>query len=305
MSSDVDTVLARYSASSGTWDTSTELPETPVPRASASTATAGSSSWRCSSGGATPGSGRPAPTGRPPRSARSRAWAPAPSCRRSAPSGPTGAGPGRSGSRSTTGRDPFDPTSSRSSCPGPAHRRPRMIRRRAIRRRATPPPSDGQPPVGSLPTPGGQIPTPPSALPNFASIVTLPSARRCVTRRSLRLRVRVPAGTAVIAIEATIKGKRVKIVRGSRPDAPDQARPTPARRVSPEDHRSSRGRPNDQPLAAIPELQAQAPRALGSRRRVGVNTGVPPMYPGFRRHRMRRAPNRRRSRLLRAGRRRS
>jgi hypothetical protein len=69
-------------------------------------------------------------------------------------------------------------------------------------------------------------------LPKFATVVKLPSAKRCVKRRaSLRIRLRVPAGLRVAKVVVTVNGKRFKVIRGAKLSKP-VALPKRARRVA-------------------------------------------------------------------------
>ncbi|HMS61954.1 MAG TPA: hypothetical protein PKD63_06715 [Solirubrobacteraceae bacterium] len=47
----------------------------------------------------------------------------------------------------------------------------------------------------------------------FASVVTLPSAKRCVSRRTLRITVRAPKGAKVKSAEVRLRGRKVRTVR--------------------------------------------------------------------------------------------
>ena len=70
--------------------------------------------------------------------------------------------------------------------------------------------------IVQLPEPPAPAPVVPSSAARalrFSSVVTLPSARACLSRRTLRLRVRAPTGTRVKSAEVRIGGRRVRTVR--------------------------------------------------------------------------------------------
>ncbi len=61
------------------------------------------------------------------------------------------------------------------------------------------------------------VPTPAAAaLPVFSKLVTLPSARKCVSRRKFSIRLRVPTGSNVVEAIVSVNGKRTAIRRGAR-----------------------------------------------------------------------------------------
>jgi hypothetical protein len=76
----------------------------------------------------------------------------------------------------------------------------------------TPPPA--QPPAAPPAKPADKPAT--AALPVFSKLVTLPSARKCVSRRLFKIRLRVPAGSSVVEATVTVNGKRVAVRKGSR-----------------------------------------------------------------------------------------
>src|SRR4029079_7091721 len=58
------------------------------------------------------------------------------------------------------------------------------------------------------------------ALPAASRILTLPSSKRCVSRRKFRIRVkRLKGQGAYKRVEVTVNGKRSKVVRGVRDTA--------------------------------------------------------------------------------------
>lgn len=67
-------------------------------------------------------------------------------------------------------------------------------------------------PVGGPPTRAqGAAPKP-----AFSSLVALPGARTCVSRRRFNIRLRVPRDSTVISAEVKVNGKRVAVRKGSR-----------------------------------------------------------------------------------------
>lgn len=92
------------------------------------------------------------------------------------------------------------------------------------------------PPEPTPPTPPAQ----PTAQPpagsakarlRFADIVTLPSAKRCVSRRAFRIRLRKRSGVTYRSASISVNGRRVKVVKGKRLTAPVDLRGLPAGRV--------------------------------------------------------------------------
>lgn len=88
------------------------------------------------------------------------------------------------------------------------------------------------------PTPGP--PAAPSPVPSFPSAIplpkvnaaaSLPSARRCVSRRRFRIRIRAPKARVTRA-ELSVNGKRVKVVRGKQLTAPIDLRGLPRGRFT-------------------------------------------------------------------------
>ncbi|MBI5104036.1 MAG: hypothetical protein HZB46_03440 [Solirubrobacterales bacterium] len=100
-----------------------------------------------------------------------------------------------------------------------------------------PPPGDPPADPGPAAPPATQ-PAPPAAppaaasLPAFAKVVTLPSTKRCVSRRSFRIRLRIPRGLRVTSADVVVNRKRVKVVKGRRLTAPVDLRNLPKGRFS-------------------------------------------------------------------------
>ncbi len=118
-------------------------------------------------------------------------------------------------------------------------------------KRTTPPPADDDddpPPAGpgpgTGPGPGPGPVTPPMVIPPGGTpgtvipvrtnqIATLPSNRRCASRRNFRVRLRrPPEGVGVREARVLVNGKRVKVVRGARLTAPVDLRGLPKGRVT-------------------------------------------------------------------------
>nr|HMS62917.1 hypothetical protein [Solirubrobacteraceae bacterium] len=89
-------------------------------------------------------------------------------------------------------------------------------------------PSVPQPPA----TPGASAPA--AALPpvKVASVVTFPSAKACVSRRSFRIRLRSPKGGKLKEAIVSLNGKRVQVVKGKRLTAPVDLRGLPKGRFT-------------------------------------------------------------------------
>jgi len=75
-------------------------------------------------------------------------------------------------------------------------------------------------PVPPAPAPAAPTPAPAKpaagALPKFASLVTLPSAKACVSRRKFSIRLRVPKGSPVTSAQVKVNGKSAAVRRGAR-----------------------------------------------------------------------------------------
>ena len=91
----------------------------------------------------------------------------------------------------------------------------------------TPPPASPQPPPPPAPADPGQppaavAPPAPIAMPATkpaikpSSIFTLPSAKKCASRRSFKIRIRQPKGIKLISASVTLNNKRVKTLKGKR-----------------------------------------------------------------------------------------
>ena len=65
-----------------------------------------------------------------------------------------------------------------------------------------------------------------------SSVFTLPSAKKCVSRRSFRIRIREPKGVKLISASVTVNNKRVKTLKGKRITAPVDLRGLPKGRFT-------------------------------------------------------------------------
>jgi uncharacterized delta-60 repeat protein len=78
--------------------------------------------------------------------------------------------------------------------------------------------------------------TPPAAAPaaavSAAGSLPLPSARSCVSRRSFKIRLRVPRGGKAISAAVKVNGKKVSVLRGARLKAPVDLRGLPKGRFT-------------------------------------------------------------------------
>lgn len=86
------------------------------------------------------------------------------------------------------------------------------------------------PPVA--PPPVAPTPPPPPRKLVAASVFTLPSAKRCVSRRAFRIRLRRPAGVTLKEARVFVNGQRVRVVRGKRLTAPVDLRGLPKGRFT-------------------------------------------------------------------------
>ena len=71
-----------------------------------------------------------------------------------------------------------------------------------------------------------------SRLPAFASFATLPSTKRCVSRRLFRIRLRAPRGLKLSKATVKVDGRVVATRRGARLTAPVDLRGLPKGRFS-------------------------------------------------------------------------
>ena len=58
--------------------------------------------------------------------------------------------------------------------------------------------------------------TKPAPALSVSDLVVFPGTRACVSRRSFRIRLRVPAGANVVSAEVRVNGKRVAVRKGAR-----------------------------------------------------------------------------------------
>ena len=93
----------------------------------------------------------------------------------------------------------------------------------------TPTPSPAPTPAPAStpsPTPAPARPAPQRTVP-IQQVASLPSARRCVSRRRFRIRLRAPRGDTLRRGEVHVNGRRVRVVRGRRLTAPVDLRGLP------------------------------------------------------------------------------
>jgi hypothetical protein len=141
-------------------------------------------------------------------------------------------------------------------------------------------PGPGAPAAGG--TAGATATSAPAAALKPADVIRFPSNRRCVSRRSFRIRLRTPKGAAVSSARVVVNGKRVAVVRGRRLVGAGQPPPAPARPLQGRDHGAARGRPHAARDAPLPHLRAQAPRLISrpaARRRPRPGRPRPPAPP--------------------------
>jgi hypothetical protein len=83
-------------------------------------------------------------------------------------------------------------------------------------------------------TPPAPAPAPPLAVvspkPAFATLVSLPANKKCVSRRSFRIRLRQPRGTQIRSAVVRLNGKKVATRSGKRVTAPVDLRGLPSGR---------------------------------------------------------------------------
>ncbi len=88
---------------------------------------------------------------------------------------------------------------------------------------SAPPAAPGAP---AAPAPAQVPPVKPAAV-TFSQIATLPSAKRCVSRRSFRIRLRQPKGVTVTSATVKVNGKTAATRKGTRVTAPIDLRGLP------------------------------------------------------------------------------
>jgi hypothetical protein len=74
--------------------------------------------------------------------------------------------------------------------------------------------------------------TPPSARVALSAVLALPSASRCLSRRTLRLRLKTPKGTGIAFARIRVPGKAARTVRGRKLSAPIDLRGLPRGRFT-------------------------------------------------------------------------
>ena len=76
-----------------------------------------------------------------------------------------------------------------------------------------PPPAPVPPPAPIPPPP--PAPKPPNAI-KPSTVFTFPSAKKCASRRSFKIRIREPKGVKLVSATVTVNKKRVKTLKGKR-----------------------------------------------------------------------------------------
>ena len=146
---------------------------------------------------------------------------------------------------------------------------------------------------GARPAP----PDPPAGAPPSTAAATLPSSRRCVSRRRFRIRLRAPRGDPLTSARVFVNGKRVKVLRGNRLTAPIDLRGLPKGRFRVKVTATTRSGRSADVDPQVPHLrEAAAPAALGAavrrehplrrgrvprqrrRGRIGRGTKLPPQF---------------------------
>ena len=90
----------------------------------------------------------------------------------------------------------------------------------------TPTPAPTAQPPAATPVPTvPPVAKPPK--PTLAAVVTLPSSKRCVSRRKFRIRLRHPRGARLKSVQVRLNGKRVATRKGKRVTAPVNLRGLP------------------------------------------------------------------------------
>jgi hypothetical protein len=85
----------------------------------------------------------------------------------------------------------------------------------------------GSTPGGTSGPGGGPSATPSRAPVALSSVLALPSAKRCLSRRALRLRLKAPKGTGIAFARITVPGKAPLTIRGRKISAPVNLRGLP------------------------------------------------------------------------------
>ena len=140
-------------------------------------------------------------------------------------------------------------------------------------------------------------PLPAAAKPKIDQIATLPKQgkRKCLSRRSFKIRLREPSGDALKTASVFLNGKRIEVRKRQAPDRADQPQGPAQGPLHGQDRRQDRARQDDPGQAQVPHLREEAPRrqqepGLVGRSRRGARGR------GARGRRPRRATRRRRSR---------
>lgn len=95
-----------------------------------------------------------------------------------------------------------------------------------------PPPPPAPTPTTPTPVPTGPIGSKPPAFGPGGVITGLPSAKKCLSRRNFRIRIRKRKGRSYQYASVFVNGKRVKVIRGARLTAPVDLRGLPKGRFT-------------------------------------------------------------------------
>lgn len=96
----------------------------------------------------------------------------------------------------------------------------------------TPPAAPAADPPAVVTPPAPVVPPRPLPALKTSQVLSLPSARRCVSRRSFRIRLRTPRGASITRVVVRVNNKRVRTVRGRRITAPVSLRGLPRGRFT-------------------------------------------------------------------------
>ena len=87
------------------------------------------------------------------------------------------------------------------------------------------------PPAATAPPKATPASTEPATI-KASQVITLPSTKACVSRRSFRIRLRAPSGVTIASAAVFVNGKRVDVVKGKRLSAPVDLKGLPKGRFS-------------------------------------------------------------------------
>jgi hypothetical protein len=93
-------------------------------------------------------------------------------------------------------------------------------------------PGAAPPPAPPTPAPAPPSPVAAASKPSLQQVASLPSTKRCVSRRRFRIRLRSPKGTRVVSATVKLRGRTVATRRGKRITAPIDLRGLPKGRFA-------------------------------------------------------------------------